>query len=124
MDIQSINKPVTLSSMRTQSRKGQATREILKTPERFLRIKEALLSQPVSLCPERALLVTEYFKKYDNPKEPMVIRKANALCYVLMNKSVKIFKDELIVCNMGSRRKSALIQPELAGVFMCEELLW
>ena len=109
--------------MKAQAAKKEQVDE-RRPPERFLRIKEALLSQPVNLCPERALLVTEYFKKYDNPNEPMVIRKANALCYVLMNKSVKIFKDELIVGNMGSRRKSALIQPELAGVFMCEELLW
>jgi pyruvate formate-lyase/glycerol dehydratase family glycyl radical enzyme len=95
-----------------------------RPPERFVRIKEALFSQPVNLCPERALLVTEYFKKIDNPKEPMVIRKAKALRHVLKNKSVKIFKDELIVGNVGSRRKSVIIQPELAGAIMSEELLW
>ncbi|MGC9323570.1 MAG: pyruvate formate lyase family protein [Desulfomonilia bacterium] len=95
-----------------------------KGSDRFERIKQNLLSSPVWLCPERALLVTEYFKKYDNPKEPMVIRKAKALRHVLKNKAVKIYENELIVGNPGTKRKSALIQPELAGVFMCEELLW
>ncbi len=92
--------------------------------ERFKRIREELLSAPVHLCPERALLITEYFKRYDNSKEPMVIRKAKALQHLLRNKSVKIFPDELIVGNVGSHRRSCLMQPEMAGVFLSEELLW
>jgi len=95
-----------------------------KAPERFYRIRERLLSEPVWLCPERALLVTEYFQKYDNKKDPMAIRKAKALRHLLAHKSVKIWPDEWIVGNMGTKRKSAIIQPELAGVYMCEELLW
>ncbi len=93
-------------------------------PERFDRIRNALLAEPIWLCPERALLVTEYFKKHDNKKEPMTIRRAKALRHILMHKSVKIWPDEWIVGNMGSKRRSAIIQPELAGVYMCEELLW
>jgi pyruvate formate-lyase/glycerol dehydratase family glycyl radical enzyme len=91
---------------------------------RFDRIKKELLTKPVELCPERALLITEYFKKHDNKKEPMIIRKAKALRYLLQNKSATIFDDELIVGNIGSKRKSVIIQPELAGAVMSEELLW
>ena len=47
-----------------------------RVSERFQRIKAELLKTPVHLCPERAYLVTEYFKKYDNPREPVIIRKA------------------------------------------------
>jgi formate C-acetyltransferase len=54
----------------------------------------------------------------------MMVRKAKALRYLLRNKSVKIFDDELIVGNVGSHRKSVIIQPELSGVVMSEELLW
>lgn len=96
----------------------------IKVPERFSRIRKTLLAEPIALCPERALFITEYFKKFDDKKEPMVVRKAKAFRYLLQNKSVRIWEDELIAGNMGTRRKSALIQPELAGVFMCEELLW
>jgi len=95
-----------------------------RTPERFERIRQALLSQGVQLCTERALLITGFFRKLDNPNEPMVIRKAKALRHLLQNKSVKIFSDELIVGNMGSHRKSTIIQPELAGAVMSEEILW
>jgi pyruvate formate-lyase/glycerol dehydratase family glycyl radical enzyme len=92
--------------------------------ERFTRIREAILSSPAVLCPERALLVTEFFRKHDDPGEPMLIRKARAFQYVLRHKSVRIFDDELIAGNVGSARKSVLIQPELSGVYMCEDLLW
>jgi formate C-acetyltransferase len=54
----------------------------------------------------------------------MVIRKAKALRHLLRHKAVHIYPDELIVGNMGSQRISALIQPELAGVFMSGDLLW
>lgn len=92
--------------------------------ERFEKIKDTLLSSPMYLCPERALLITDYFKHHDDPKEPMVIRKAKAFRHLLENKSVHIFPEELIVGNIGSRRKSAIIQPELAGVFVSQDLLW
>ncbi|RJP33817.1 MAG: formate acetyltransferase [Actinobacteria bacterium] len=92
--------------------------------ERFRRIKRELLGAPVYMCPERALLVTEFFKRHDDPSDPMPVRKAKALRHILANKSVRIYPDELIVGNMGSRRISAITQPELAGVFMSEDLLW
>ncbi len=92
--------------------------------QRFKRIKQELLATPIHLCPERAYLITDYFKHHDNRTEPMVIRKAKALRHLLMHKSVRIFPDELIVGNMGSHRISCLIQPELAGVFMGSDLLW
>jgi len=95
-----------------------------KVPDRFTRIRDVLMSEPVWLCPERALLITEFFKKHDDKKDPMVVRKAKALRYLLANKTVEIWPDEWIAGNVGSKRKSAIIQPELASVYMCEELLW
>ena len=91
--------------------------------ERFQRIKKELLSTPVHLCPERAVIITDFFKHHDKRSDPMVIRRARALRYLLQHKSVRIYPDELIVGNMGSHRISALIQPELSGVFMSTEIL-
>ncbi len=98
--------------------------ERVRESERFRRIRGELLGSPVYLCPERAVLVTEFFKHHDDPSDAMIIRKAKALRYILVNKSVRIYPDELIVGNVGSRRISAITQPELAGVFMSEDLLW
>ncbi len=91
---------------------------------RFARIKNEILSSPMYLCPERAYLVTEFFKKHDNPKEPMIIRKAKAFRHLMRSKSAIIFPDELIIGNMGRHRKSAIIQPELSGsISMLQDLL-
>ncbi|MBC7231228.1 MAG: formate C-acetyltransferase/glycerol dehydratase family glycyl radical enzyme [Actinobacteria bacterium] len=96
----------------------------LQGSERFRRIREELLSAPVYLCPERALLVTAFHKRHDDPSDHVMLRKAKALRHILLNKSAYIYPHELIVGNVGSRRISAIMQPELAGVFMSEDLLW
>lgn len=95
-----------------------------KRSDRFARIKQTLLSSPMHLCIERANLVTDYFKHHDQSSEPMVVRKAGALAHILSEKSAKIFPDELIVGNVGAFRKSAIIQPELSGTFVNQEILW
>ncbi len=91
---------------------------------RFEQIRETLLSTPVNLCPERALLVTEYFKKHDDKSESVVVRRARVLKHLVENKKIIIHPKELIAGNMGTSRISAIMQPELATVFMSEELLW
>lgn len=91
---------------------------------RFQRIKAELLSAPVHLCLERADLITTYSRRINDRKEPLIVQKAKALRYLLQNKSVRIFADELIAGNVGRHRKSALIQPELSGVYGCQEILW
>lgn len=92
--------------------------------ERFRKIRQDLLSAPKYLCPERPEIITEYFKTLDDPADPMVVRKAKALRHLLTTKSVKIWPDELIVGNVGSKRRSVMLHPEMAGVFLSEELLW
>ncbi len=91
---------------------------------RFARLRDTLLREPVYLDGERALLVTEYFKNLDDGSLPITIRKARALRHILTWKSTIIWPDELIAGNPGSHRISALMQPELASVWMSEDLLW
>ena len=95
-----------------------------KRSPRFRRIKAALLATPVHLCMERAELITTFFRRFNDRKDPVIIQKAKALRYLLQHKSVRIFADELIAGNVGRHRKSALIQPELSGLFGCQEILW
>ncbi|MEW5722266.1 MAG: pyruvate formate lyase family protein [Thermodesulfobacteriota bacterium] len=100
-----------------------ATAAGLTPSARFRRIKAELLRTPIYLCPERARLITEWFRRHDDPAEPMIVRKAKAFHHLLAHKSARIFPDELIVGNVGGRRKSAIIQPELAGVFVSQDTL-
>lgn len=92
--------------------------------DRLETIRRDLVGTPVHLCPERAYLVTDFYKNHDDPGEPMAVRKARALHHVLSNKSVEIFPGELIAGNAGGSRKSCIMQPELASSFMSQELLW
>ena len=97
--------------------------ETLVASGRFQRIKSELHRERVHLCPERAYIITDFFKHHDDPSQPVIIRKAQATRYLLQNKSARIYPDELIVGNMGSFRISALMQPELSGIFMATDIL-
>jgi len=65
--------------------------------ERIMRLKQEVQKYERGICTERALLWTEYFKNKTNRKKPVIIQMAEALRHVLMNKSVIIYPDELIV---------------------------
>ena len=95
-----------------------------KPSTRFEGIKRELLTSKVRLCPERAYLITDYFKHHADRKDSVIIRRAKALRHIFEHKTVRIHTGELIVGNMGSERISAILQPELASVFMSEDLLW
>ena len=57
--------------------------ENMSTDKRFARIKEELLSTPMYLCPERAYLINEYFKKHDDSAELMGIRNPILACHTV-----------------------------------------
>jgi formate C-acetyltransferase len=87
-------------------------------------IRKDLVGTPVYLCPERAYLVTEFFRDCDDQSDPVPVRKAKAFRHLLTNKQVSIFTGERIIGNAGTARKVCLLQPELASAFMSQELLW
>jgi formate C-acetyltransferase len=87
-------------------------------------IRRDMAGEKFHLCPERAYLITEFYKRHDDPSESMIVRKARALHYLLCHKSVKIFPGERIVGNAGTSRKSCLLQPELGSAWLSQELPW
>ncbi|MBK9328725.1 MAG: formate C-acetyltransferase/glycerol dehydratase family glycyl radical enzyme [Sphingobacteriales bacterium] len=89
---------------------------------RLRRLHAAVEASHPSICAERAVLITEYFKKKENKEKPLVIQKAEALSYVLNRKSVKIYPDELIVGSTTSKRLAGPIYPELHGVAVLEDI--
>ncbi len=103
---------------------SSAISEYVRNSGNLRQVREDLLNEKIHLCPERALLITEFYKKHGKPGTETVISKAEALKYLLSRKTVKIFPGELIVGNIGSFRKSCILQPELASAWMSQELLW
>jgi len=104
-------------------RRHRETSAVGHHSDRFGRIKRTLLESQVNLCLERAELITDFFRIHNDPSDPIIVQRAKALRYLLQHKSVRIFPHELIVGNVGAHRKSAIIQPELSGVFGCLDLL-
>jgi len=92
--------------------------------DRARRIREEMHAAPLHLCPERAFLVTEFYRRYADPSEPTVVQKARALRHLLGHKEIRIFPHERIVGNAGRQRKVCLLQPELSSVYMSQELPW
>lgn len=90
---------------------------------RITRLKEQVQESRRGICTERALLWTEYFKERKNRQKPVIVRMAEALRHVLMNKSVIIYPDELIVGNYTSKRVGGIIYPESHGLVVLLDLL-
>jgi pyruvate formate-lyase/glycerol dehydratase family glycyl radical enzyme len=87
---------------------------------RVQRVRQDLMAITPSICPERALLITESYRQSEN--EPYVLRKAKALANILANMSIYIEDDQLIVGNQASRNRAAPIFPEYSFEWVIEEL--
>ncbi|NOY69117.1 MAG: formate acetyltransferase [Deltaproteobacteria bacterium] len=86
-------------------------------------LKNAVQTARPSICPERALIWTRYFRQRENRKKPALIHMAEALSKVLAEKSLAIYPDELIVGNFSSYRVGGALFPELHGLPVLMDLL-
>lgn len=91
--------------------------------ERIIRLKRTVQEYERGICTERALLWTEYFRNKVNRKKPVIIQMAEALRHVLMNKSIILYPDELIIGNYTSKRVGGIIYPESHGLVVLLDLL-
>lgn len=89
---------------------------------RIERLKHAVQSYPPGVCPERALIWTQYFRNKENRKKPVCIQIAEALRNLLLKKTIEIYPDELIVGNYASKRVGGSIYPELHGVVVMQDI--
>lgn len=92
---------------------------------RIAAIRQELLTSPCSLCLERPILLRRFQKsregraaKNDHP----IVRRAKALAFVMANRTPRIYKDELIIGNMTSKRIAANYYPEGGSVNILEDL--
>jgi len=87
---------------------------------RVQQVRKNLMSIIPTICPERALLITESYQQTEG--EPYVLRKAKALKNILANMSIYIEKDQLIVGNQAGTNRAAPIFPEYSFDWVIEEL--
>jgi len=80
---------------------------------RIKKLRDQSLRAVPSLSPERALLVTAFYKTQAAANQPVPVQRALAFKYILENKAVVINDGELIVGERGPSPKATSTYPEI-----------
>ena len=103
---------------------GVGVSGVVENPSPFARVNRLrnwfLDEQPWTLDAERALLVTEAYRKYEN--EPQSIKVAQALAHVLRNVGLEITEGQLLDGNGAAPPKACAIFPEFSYSWIADEL--
>jgi pyruvate formate-lyase/glycerol dehydratase family glycyl radical enzyme len=94
---------------------------------RIRRIRADLLATPNSICLERPTLLAEFAKTPAGKrikKEHPFVRRAGAIAYILSNRTPHIYRDELIIGNMSSKRIGGNYYPEGGSLNILLDMLW
>ena len=81
--------------------------------ERIKKLREQSLQAKPSITPERAVLLTEFYKNHLSATLSTPMTRALAFKHLLENKSVVINEDELIVGERGTAPKATPTYPEI-----------
>lgn len=81
--------------------------------ERIVRLSEKVRDTPVTICLDRARLITDF---YSQPSmEPFMIRRAKSFAYVLDNKKIFIDDDSVLAGHLASRLHGTPLYPDMTA---------
>ena len=81
--------------------------------ERIIRLSEKVRDTPVTICLDRARLVTEF---YSQPSmEPFLLRRAKSFAYVLDHKKIFIAEDSILAGHLASMFHGAPLYPDMTA---------
>jgi pyruvate formate-lyase/glycerol dehydratase family glycyl radical enzyme len=106
---------------RSEGLMTETTQKAGMTP-RIAALRQSVWAAEPTVCPERALIWTNYFKKRSNRRKSAHVQIAEALRDVLLKKTIAIYPGELIVGNFSSKRVGGSVYPELSGVVVLEDV--
>jgi pyruvate-formate lyase/pyruvate-formate lyase-activating enzyme len=101
--------------IRAECRDLDAPRPKAAFPQRVHDIQHAIRTSEHSLCFEVSKLKTAFYRKNGFAK-PNPIHRAERLAYVLKNKEVIVYPDELLVGNFTSKRRGGQVWEEHYGI--------
>lgn len=81
--------------------------------ERIKKLRKQSIEAVPCISPERALLITEFYKNHNNPTLSAPVTRSLAFKYLLENKTICINDGELIVGERGPAPKATPTYPEL-----------
>ncbi len=84
---------------------------------RVYKIQNTIRESDYHLCIESSKLKTQYYKK-NGFNKATTIHRAERLAYVLKNKSINIYPDELLVGNFTSKRVGGQVWEEHYGIML------
>jgi pyruvate formate-lyase/glycerol dehydratase family glycyl radical enzyme len=87
---------------------------------RVRNLRERVLNAQPGVCTERARIYTAVYRTHS--AEPVVVKRAIAICETLKNMSIYIDEGELIVGNQSSKLRAAPIFPEYAVGWLLNEI--
>lgn len=88
--------------------------------ERIDRLQSRMNNRVPTICPERAEIITESFRKTEG--EPIVVRRAKALDAILEGMTIYIEEDSLIFGNQARINFAAPVFPEYSFDWVIEEM--
>lgn len=88
--------------------------------QRIQRLKKRVLDTPPEVDIENAVIVTRAFQETEG--QPHYYQKAYSVYKTLLEKSIPIWDDELIVGNSGSKQRSGLVCPDDCWAFLDREI--
>jgi pyruvate formate-lyase/glycerol dehydratase family glycyl radical enzyme len=88
--------------------------------DRIKRAQESMANRRATICPERAEIITEVYKRTEG--EPQIIRKAKAFAEILERMTIYLEDDMLIFGNQASANFAAPVFPEYSFDWVIEEL--
>ncbi|MFQ7236647.1 MAG: pyruvate formate lyase family protein, partial [Enterococcus hulanensis] len=88
--------------------------------ERIEQARDKMYKRVATICPERAEIITESFKRTEG--EPIVVRRAKAFADILDQMSIYIEPNMLIIGNQASSNFAAPIFPEYSIKWIIDEL--
>ncbi len=122
--LESINKGVKLfkeNGIKAENADLDSSRHKAEFSKRTLAVQKAIREAPRALCMETARLKTNYYKSVGWNrlkgywKKPVHIHRSERFAYVLANKTVKIYPNELLVGNFNAKRVAGQLWEELYG---------
>ncbi len=84
------------------------------------RLRRDFLNKEFSIDSQRAVLITEAYKKFTN--EPIILKRAKSLQYLLENLDIHIYEDELIPGNHGAPNNASAVYPEFSLAWLIDEM--
>ncbi len=81
--------------------------------ERILKLRQKSLNAIERISAERAVLLTEFYKKCQSDNLSLPVKRALSFQYILLNKKITIEEGELIIGERGPKAKATSTYPEV-----------